>query len=185
MKNNEPSEYYISHFKGPHGPDGPNGPLYWKMIGDLKKIQSAVSEWLLEENPPNSESASSFSRSEVIERLGKIEVGIVHWQTMEEATKYAESQWEWQDRQDESGVLEVNHARAGRGLLLAKAMLTTNQDVLWATLFLLHVNREKQALQLLEECVDPATPIPPPIMNCFARLGFSDEESVREAMNCL
>lgn len=182
MKNNEQSEYYISHLKGPHGPQGPNGPLYGKMIGDLKNIQSAVSEWQLEENPPNSESASSFSRSEVIEKLGKIEAGIVHWQTMEEATKYADTHWEWQDRQDELEVLEVNHARAGRGLLLAKAMLATNQDVLWATLFLLHVNREKQALQLLEECVNPVTPMPPLIGKCFARLGFPDEEAVREAM---
>lgn len=179
MKNNEPSQYYISHFNGPHGPDG---PLYGKMIGDLKKIQSAVSEWQLEEGSTNSESPSLLNHSDVIEKLGKIEAGIVHWQTMEEASKYADTQREWEDRQDELEALEVNQARAGRGLLFAKAMLATNQDVLWAALLLLHVNREKQAVQLLEECVDPVTTMPPVIGKCFARLGFPDEEAVREAM---
>ena len=182
MKNSETSEYYVSRSNGPHCPDGPNGPNYWKMINDLEKIQSAVSEWPLDEKSTKREGDSSLSRSEVIEKLGKIEAGIVHWQTMEEATKYAESQWEWQDRQDELEALEVNQGRAGRGLLFAKAILATNQDVLWAALFLLHVNREKYAVQLLEECVDPVTPMPLLIGKCFARLGFLDEEAVRKAM---
>ena len=182
MKNSETSEYYVSRSNGPHCPDGPNGPNYWKMINDLEKIQSAVSEWPLDEKSTKREGDSSLSRSEVIEKLGKIEAGIVHWQTMEEANKYAESQWEWQDRQDELEALEVNQGRAGRGLLFAKAILATNQDVLWAALFLLHVNREKYAVQLLEECVDPVTPMPLLIGKCFARLGFLDEEAVRKAM---
>ncbi len=182
MKNNEPSEYYICHFNNQGYPQSECGPLYWKMIDDLKKIQSAVSEWQLEEGSTNSESPSFLNHSDVIEKLGKIEAGIVHWQTMEEATKYAESQWEWQDRQDELEALEVNQGRAGRGLLFAKAMLATNQDVLWVALFLLHANREKYAVQLLEECVDPVTPMPPVIRKCFAQLGLPDEEAVREAM---
>jgi hypothetical protein len=182
MKNSETSEYHVSHFNGAQTPDSPNGPLYGKMVDDLKKIQSAVSQWKVQEELPNGKSDSSLSYSEVIEKLATIEAGVAHWHASEEANRHAESQWEWQDRQDELEALELNHARAGRGLLFAKAMLATNQDVLWATLFLLHVNREKQAMQLLEECVDPVTPMPPIIRKCFDQLGVSEDGSMHKGL---
>ena len=182
MKNNEPSEYYISHFNRPHGLDKPNGPLYGKMINDLNNIQSAISEWPLEENSTKRESDLFLSRSEVIEKLGKIESGVAHWLTMAEAAEYDASQEEGQDRQDECEAIEVNRDRVGRGLLFAKAMLATNQNVLWAALCLLYINREKCALRLFEECVDSVTAIPPVIRKCFRQLGVSDEKSIREAM---
>lgn len=182
MKNNETSEYYVSHFNGPHGPGGPNGALYGKMVADLKQIQSTVSAWQAEEKSSKSEGDALLSCSEVLEKLGKIELGVSHWHDREKDDEYARSQWEWQDRQDEFESIELNLRRAGRGMLLAKAILATNQDALWATLFLLHVYRDKYAAHLLEECVDSVTAIPPVIRKCFAQLGFQDEGSVREAM---
>ena len=182
MKNNETSEYYVSRFNGPHCPDGPNGPNYWKMINDLEKIQIAVSEWPLDEKSTKREDDSSLSRSEVIEMLGKIGSGVAHWETMERELAYAVAEEEWHDNQDRLNKFDRNHELAGRGLFHAKAILATNQHALWAALTVLFVNLEKRAWQWLEECVDPATPMPPTILKCFAQLGFPDEESAREAM---
>lgn len=182
MQINEPSEYYVSHFNGPHGPGGPNGPLYGKMVDDLKNIRNTVSQWKLQEESLNGERSPSLSCSEVIEKLAMIEAGVAHWHEREQATEYAQSQWEWQDRQDELETIELNRTRAGRGLLFARAMLATNQHVLWAALCILYVNREKYALRLLEECVDSVAAIPPALTQCFARLGLSDEESIRNTM---
>jgi hypothetical protein len=182
MEINEPSEYYVSHFIGLHGLGGPNGPIYWKMINDLKKIQSAISEWPLDEKSTKPEGDSSLSRSEVIEMLGKIVSGVVHWETMEKELEYGAAEEEWQDRKARLKKFDRNHELAGRGLFHAKAILATNQHALWAALTVLFVNLEKRALEWLEECVDPATPMPPTILKCFAQLGFPDEEAVRQAI---
>ncbi len=182
MKNNEASEYYVSHFNGLHGSSGPSGPLYWKVIDDLKKIQSAVSEWQLEENSTKSESDSSLSRSEVIKKLAKIEAGVSHWEMMAEEIEDVPSEEEWHIRQVELEALESNIERAGRGMFHAQAILATNQDVLWAVLFLLYVHRKNYAVQLLQECLDPVTAIPPLLRDFFARFGLPDEKAVREAM---
>ena len=182
MKNNETSEYYICHFNNPGYPQSECGPIYWKMINDLKQLQSAIAEWRLEQSSTKRESDSSLSHSELIEKLGKIEAGVEHWQAMERELAYAVAEEEWHDDQDRLNKFDRNHELAGRGLFHAKAILATNQHALWAALTVLFVNLEKRAWQWLEECVDPATPMPPTILKCFAQLGFPDEESVREAM---
>ena len=179
MKNNE---YYVSNVNGVHGPYGPNGPIYWKLIEDLKAVQNVISKWPIGENVTKRESDSSPSRFEVIEKLAKIEAGVSHWEKMAKKIEDDRSDDEWHHRQNEREELELNLERAGRGVLLAQAILATNQDVLWAALCLLYINREKCALRLFEEYVDSVTAVPPTVRNCFAQLGFSDEESIRQAM---
>jgi hypothetical protein len=182
MKNKETCEYYVSPSDETHKAGLPCGPDYEKMIEDLGKLRAAIAEWQPAQKSDESDGQPLLNQFEVLEQLGRIEAGVACWQSAEQETIELEAQLACEHRESEWKAVQENLSLAGRGSMLAKSVLVGNQDALWAALFILHANREKSAVHLLEECSDSVTPIPPVLGKCFAQLGLSDDTSIRKAM---
>ena len=154
------------------------GPYYRTLLEDLKTLRLTVSDLSSEESLSNPVEHYAARCSEVAKVLEKFEGVITFWEIYSEDLDYLERQCRHEDAMDRDAKWDRNFRLAARGLALAKAKLMVNQEILWAVLFVLSANLESEAVQWFLPCLDEQVPIPPDIIQLFAKLGFADEQAV-------